>query len=136
MTYPRVVDTWPDVELALLMLLVPMEPGIRFVTVMPAQVTGMVARIHRISGANRDIYLDKAIVDIDVFGMKSDTVSVSQAARAIQADMLSLMSATSMIGVVQHVTTIAGPRQLPEANQTLVRYSASYEVTTTNSPGG
>jgi hypothetical protein len=127
-TYPRIIDQYPDVELELLYLLNPMEPTIRFVTVMPAQVTMMTARIHRISGANRNIYVDRPIVDIDVYGLKTSVASVSQAARAIQADILSLMNATSLNGVIQHVTTVAGPRQLPEANQDLVRYNASYEV--------
>jgi hypothetical protein len=122
------IDDFPDVELELLYLLNPLEPDVRFVTVMPAEIKGTTARIHRVSGANRNIYVDRAIVDIDVFGLKTDVTSVSLAARAIQGDILSLFSAQSLKGVIQHVTTVAGPRQLPEANQALVRYSASYEI--------
>jgi hypothetical protein len=120
---------FPDVESALLYALVPLEQDIRFVTVMPAGDSDIItARIHRISGANRDIYVDRPIVDVDVFGPKSDVGSVSAAARRIQSDILSFMSLTITNGVIQHTSTIAGPRQLPEVNPAYVRYSATYEI--------
>jgi len=123
------VDQFPDVESALLYALVPLEPDIRFVTYAPAGDLQMItARIHRISGANHDIYIDRPIVDIDVFGFKTDIGGASDAARRIQADMLSLMGARLVNGVVQFVSTVNGPRSLPEPNQDIVRYTASYEV--------
>ena len=122
------VPVFPDVESALLYALVPMQPDIRFVTVMPASVTGFVARVHRISGAPRDIHVDRPIVDIDVFGPASEAGNVSVAARSIQADVLSLMGRVVTNGVIQHAVTIAGPRSLPEANTDLVRYGATYEI--------
>lgn len=123
------VNTFPDVESALLYALVPLEPDIRFVTVLPAgDSPGIVARIHRISGANRDIYIDRPIVDIDVFGPITLVGDVSTAARDIQRDMISFMSKKITNGVIQYVNTISGPRQLPEANPSYVRYSATYEV--------
>jgi len=123
------VPTFPDAESALLYALVPQEPDIRFVTVMPAgDLTGIVARVHRISGANRNIGVDNPIVDIDVFGPKAETGSVSNAARDIQGDVLSLMGTVVTNGVIQHASTVVGPRQLPEANPDVVRYSATYEL--------
>lgn len=122
------VPVFPDVESALLYALVPMQPDIRFVTAMPASVTSVVARVHRISGAPRDIHVDRPIVDIDVFGPKSDVGNVSAAARSIQADVLSLMGRVVTNGVIQHAVTIAGPRSLPEVNPDLVRYGATYEI--------
>lgn len=122
------VPVFPDIESALLYALVPLEPDIRFVTSMPASVTSIVARIHRISGAPRDIHVDRPIVDIDVFGPAFEVGSVSTAAREIQADILSLMGKKVTNGVIQHAVTIAGPRPLPEANPDLVRYSATYEI--------
>jgi hypothetical protein len=113
----------------MLYALVPLEPDIRFVTVMPAGVyDGIIARIHRISGANRNIGVDRPIVDVDVFGPKSQAGNVSAAARNIQSDLLSLMGKQVTNGVVIHVTTTVGPRSLPEANTDLVRYSATYEI--------
>ena len=123
------IQAFPDVESALLYALVPMEPDIRFVTVLPAgDSEGIIAKIRRISGANRDIYVDRPIVDIDVYGPIDETGNVSAAARRIQVDILSMMSKIVMNGVIQHTNTIAGPRQLPEANPSYVRYSATYEI--------
>jgi hypothetical protein len=123
------VTPFPDVEVALMFALVPMEPTIRFVTSMPAgDLKTITARLKRISGANRDIWVDRPIVDIDVWGFSSAPMDASVAARNIQADMLSLMGKQLQTGVIQHVITSSGPRQLPEVNTDLVRYNASYEV--------
>jgi hypothetical protein len=122
------VPTFPDAESALLYALVPLEPDVRFVTAMPGELNGITARVHRISGANRNIGVDNPIVDIDVFGPKAETGSVSNAARDIQGDVLSLMGKVVANGVIQHATTVVGPRQLPEANPNIVRYSATYEL--------
>lgn len=123
------VPVFPDVELLLISVLTPLNPAVRFVTIIPAgdpvQVT---ARIHRISGANRNIGLDNPIVDIDVFGLKSDTDDVSLSARAIQSQILSIAGAHFARGTIQHASTIAGPRQLPEANTKFVRFNATYEL--------
>ena len=110
---PNLVPEFPDAESVLMYALVPMEPSIRFVTSMPAEVPVITARIHRISGSNRNIGVDSPIIDIDVFGPKAQVGSVSNAARAIQSDILSLMSVQVMNGVIQHVTTVNGPRSLP-----------------------
>jgi hypothetical protein len=120
----------PDVEAALLFALVPLEPDIRFVTVMPAgDLNQLTARIKRVSGTvGHNIWVDRPIVDIDIWGQNVPAMTVSQAARAIQADMMSLMSAQVMNGVIQRVTVMSGPKQIPEVNPKLVRYNASYEV--------
>jgi hypothetical protein len=124
------IPTFPDAESALMYALVPEFPDIRFVTSMPGgELPQTTVRLHRISGANRDIGVDRPIVDVDVFGLKSAVGQVSVAAREIQAFILSLMSAKVLNGVIVHAVTITGPRQLPEANQDLVRYSATYEFT-------
>jgi hypothetical protein len=120
---------FPDVEVALMFALVPMEPDIRFVTTMPAgDLKVITARIARTSGANRNIWIDKPIVDIDVWGFKTAPMDVSAAARDIQADLLSLMGIQVQTGVIQHVLTSIGPRPIPEVNPDLVRYNATYEV--------
>lgn len=123
----------PDVELALMLALVPLEPDIRFVTVMPAgDLPQITARVRRVSGTvGRHIHVDHPIVDIDVWGQTdkgSSQKDVSDAALRIQADMQSLMSAKVMNGVIQHVTVVSGPKNIPEANSRLVRYNAAYLV--------
>lgn len=120
---------FPDVESALMFALVPLHPGVRFVTVMPAgdppQIT---AQIKRGSGANADIWIDRPIVDIDVWGFSDKPMDASIAARGIQASILALMGKQVQNGVIQHVLTIVGPRPLPEVNPKLVRYNSSYEI--------
>ena len=133
MPITRMVTPLPDVEAALLFALVPMEPSIRFVTVMPAgDLPMMTARIRRVSGTvGTHIWMDHPVVDIDIWGQIDKGygyTEVSQAARNIQADMQSLMSAIVMNGVIQHVTVISGPKNVPEVNTKLVRNNASYLV--------
>lgn len=128
-----ILPSMPDVELSLMFALVPLEPDIRFVTVMPAGDLPMVtARVRRVSGTvGRHIHVDHPIVDIDVWGQTdkgSSQKNVSDAALRIQADMQSLMSAKVMNGVIQHVTVVSGPKNIPEANSRLVRYNAAYLV--------
>lgn len=131
MTY--LVTPLPDVEAALLFALVPMEPNIRFVTVMPSgDLPRITARIRRVSGTvGRHIWLDHPVVDIDIWGQTDKGYGynqVSQAARNVQADMQSLMSAKVQNGVIQHITVISGPKFVPEVNSKLVRSNASYLV--------
>ena len=122
---------FPDPETMLLQILAPQNPSMRFVTIMPSgDPTKITVRIRRTGGTNVHIGLDRPIVDIDVFGLKSQVGTVSAAARDIQSQILALMSATAPNGVIQHVSTMVGPRQLPEVNPKLVRYSATYELQT------
>lgn len=120
------VSVFPDVEIELLGLLGAKFPGYRFSTSLPGNVAALNVRIKRISGANRDLAIDRAIVDIDVFSPTGEA-NASTAARAIQAALLVFNGPTAN-GVIQRVVTISGPRWLPEANATLIRYGATYEV--------
>jgi hypothetical protein len=127
------VTPLPDVEAALLFALVPMEPNIRFVTVMPTgDLPKITARIRRVSGTvGTHIWMDHPVVDIDLWGQTNKGygyTEVSQAARNVQADMQSLMSAQVLNGVIQHVTVVSGPKFVPEVNTNLIRNNASYLV--------
>jgi hypothetical protein len=123
------VPIMPDPEVMLMYVLPPLNSGWRFGTSLPAGDPNMITiRIRRTGGANPNIAIDRPVIDIDVFGLKSQTGNVSVAARTIQAQMLSLMSVMTPEGVIQHVTTVTGPRQLPEVNPKFVRYSATYEM--------
>jgi hypothetical protein len=129
------ISVFPDVEIMLLYVLVPLNPSMRIVTSLPAgDPNKTTVRIKRTSGSNSNIGIDSAIVDVDVWGLKSQTGNVSVAARTIQSQLLSLMSAVvkdanqNVVGVIQHVTCSTGPRQLPEVNTNYVRFSASYTL--------
>jgi hypothetical protein len=124
-----VIGLFPDAESALLYFLVPAFPDVRFVTHMPAgDLEIITARIHRISGANRDIYLDRPIIDIDVFGPSSQKGNTSQAAREIQNEITLAAGNVVTNGVIQHASTIVGPREVFEENPEVVRYAATYEI--------
>jgi hypothetical protein len=129
------ISIFPDVEVMLLYVLVPLNPSMRIVTRIPAGDPDKVTvRIKRTSGANPNIGIDNAAVDVDVWGLKSQTGNVSVAARTIQSQMLSLMSAVvkdaggNQVGVIQHVITVSSPHELPEVNPNYVRFAASYEL--------
>lgn len=128
-TVPWTLTEFPDVESALMFALVPQFPDYRFVTSMPAaDQTKIVAKIKRISGTNRNIWVDRPVVDIDVYGPIANPMDVSIAARSIQTALMSLMGTIVQNGVIQSVIVTTGPKELPEANPNLVRYSATYEV--------
>jgi hypothetical protein len=120
------VDVFPDAEIALLAVLAPAFPSDRVVTKVPADVTGTVIRVHRISGAARDIRIDRPIVDVDVFA--ADDGTASSTARNAQSILLSLAGTTVLNGVIQRVSVVNGPRWLPEDNPNLIRYGATYEM--------
>jgi len=123
---------FPDPETMLMYALIPLNPTAwRFVTIIPAgDQPGIVIRIRRSGGTNRDIGLDRPVIDIDVFGPKSQVGTVSAAARTIQAQILSFASTVVSNGVIVHASTVTGPRQLPEVNPNYVRYNAIYELQT------
>lgn len=118
--------TFPDAELVLLSALVPQFPAERFVTKLPADITGTTHRVHRISGAARDIRIDRPIVDVDTFALSE--ADASQSSRAVQDFLLMLTGTQTGGGVIQQIVTINGPRWVPEANPVLTRYASTYEV--------
>lgn len=126
------ITPFPDPETMLMYVLVPINPSTwRFVTIIPAgDSPDIVVRIRRSGGTNRNIGIDRPIIDIDVFGPKSQVGTVSAAARTIQSQIMSLASAVVSNGVIQHAFTVVGPRQLPEVNPNYVRYNATYELET------
>jgi hypothetical protein len=126
------IRPFPDPESMLMYVLIPINPSNwRFVTIIPAgDSPDIVVRIRRTGGVNRDIGIDRPVIDIDVFGPKSQVGTVSAAARTIQSQILSLASAVVSNGVIQHASTVVGPRQLPEVNQNYVRYNATYQLQT------
>jgi hypothetical protein len=120
---------FPDVESALMFVLVPQFPDIRFVTSLPSgPMPKITTRIARSGGGNRKIWVDEPSVEIDTWGFSNDTMAASIAAREIQSVVLSLSGVQIQNGVIQHVSTISGPRALPEVNPSLCRYNASYIV--------
>lgn len=128
------LQPFPDAELILIAGLTPVlqgifgDNGVRLVTNLPAQITIPVVRIKRISGASRDITLDRPILDFDTFW--SDYGQASLIARQASASLLGLRGQQLSNGVITNVNVVQGPRWLPDPNPNLQRFSASYEVFT------
>jgi hypothetical protein len=122
------LSTLPDVESALMFKLIPSFPSIRFVTELPAgDPDKMIVRINRSGGFDRRM-VDEATVEIDLWGFRNETMDASIAAREIQANLLGTAGLQVQNGVIQQIRTLSGPRRLPEVNQKLCRYNASYQV--------
>jgi hypothetical protein len=122
---PPVVAAFPDIEKLLVGWLQPQFPDARLATILPADITGTTVHVTRISGANRNIAVDRPIVDIDVFALDyADSVS---GALAIQQVITLARNVTTDDGVLLGATTVNGPRWLPEINPALTRFSATYE---------
>ena len=121
------IATFPDAEVELFAVLASQFTSYRWSTKLPGTFTGIAIRIHRISGANRDIAVDRPIVDIDVFSTTGEA-DASTAARAIQASIIGLQGKRTPNGVIQMARTVNGPRWMPDSNQTVIRYGATYEL--------
>jgi hypothetical protein len=137
------VKLFPDAELLLINWLpVPLaaalaqiginaEPQVTMDLPLPAPGAAfpLIVRVTKIAGKNISRFVDRPIVDLDVFGPVFDDVATT--ARVIQNLLLfSLTGQTTPDGTVSLITTSNGPRWLPDVNQNLTRYSATYEIHT------
>jgi hypothetical protein len=122
---PPPAAAFPNIELLLVGWLQPQFPDARLATILPADITETTVHVTRISGANRNIRIDRPIVDIDVFALDyGDSVA---AALAIQQVITLARNITTADGVLLGASTVNGPRWLPEINPALTRFSATYE---------
>jgi hypothetical protein len=129
-----ILKPWPDAEQVMLVGLTPLiqavYPTARIVTELPGAIAVPTIRIKRISGAQRDIIVDRPILDVDVFW--TDYGTASAISRQITASLLSLRGLKLMNGVISNVNVVQGPRWLPEPDPNLFRFSATYEAFTHN----
>lgn len=127
-----VAPVFPDAELMLVAGLTSLmqgilgDNGVRVVTILPAEITVPTVRVKRISGASRNITLDRPILDFDTFW--SNYGQASLVARQASASLLDLRGVQLSNGVVTNVNVVQGPRWLPDPNPNLYRFNASYEV--------
>lgn len=121
---------WPDAEQVMLVGLTPLIQAVystaRLCTILPGTITMPTIRIKRISGAQRDIIVDRPVLDVDVFW--TDYGLASAISRQVTASLLSLRGLKLMNGVISNVNVIQGPRWLPEPDPNLYRFNASYEA--------
>jgi hypothetical protein len=127
-----VVTRFPSIEVALVTeLTTEFGSGYRFCSIFPEDVGKLVdagkivTRIKRISGAARNVHTDRPIVDLDT--ASGDYGTSDLASRDIEAAMLSLRGKKLYIGVVQHVSIIAGSRWLVDPAPQFFRFSLTVE---------
>jgi hypothetical protein len=113
--------------------------GFHFSTILPPENewdSNVMVRIIRASGAARSRFVDRPIVDIDVFTL-NDATAAMNTALAIQDAMQFVhgREIDTVNGIVTMVNTIIGPRWIPDQNQEVFRRSATYELHT-HSPTG
>jgi len=129
-----ILKPWPDAEQVMLVGLTPLIQAVystaRLCTELPGTITNPTIRIKRISGAQRDIIVDRPVIDVDVFW--TDYGLTSAIARQITASLLSLRGLKLMNGVISNVNVVQGPRWLPEPDPNLFRFGATYEAFTHN----
>ena len=124
---------FPDIELLLLhyfkLRQEPEMQACRFETDLPEDLktTGCDVRINRITGTNRSMFVDRPLVDIDVYGYDRDVV-VATARMIQQIITFELRGAHTPDGIIGETKTSNGPRWLPEKNQQLSRWGATYEM--------
>ena len=122
----QTVDVFPDIEIMMISAMAPLFPDYRFTSTLPAILPSVAVRFKRISGASRDIRIDRPIVDTDTF--TSDYGTSSLVSRQVHAAMLSLRGVALLTGVVQSVISVEGPRWLADPNQSLTRFGATVEL--------
>ena len=147
MALPKVSPRpFPDIEVLLLNWFTGQQAleqnaviaDVRFCTDLPYILppgTGEVwARINRVSGATRSYFVDRPIVDLDCYSFDRDLAfAVAQACECLM--LWQLRGSTQPEGTVQTVTVVAGPRWIPDENQDISRFGASYELHAKPSPG-
>lgn len=110
---------------------------VRFCTDLPLiapGADGAWTRINRVSGATRSYFVDRPIVDLDCYSFDRDQAfAVAQACECFL--LWQLRGSTQPEGTIQTVTVVAGPRWIPDENQDISRFGASYEIHAKPSPG-
>ena len=85
--------------------------------------------MNRVSGETHNRFIDVPVVDVDCYSFDRDTAVL--AARTVENLLLwQLRGSQTPDGIVQQTSTVIGPRWIPDLNQDISRYSASYEICT------
>jgi hypothetical protein len=120
------VPGFPDVEKVLVGWF-PGVVGVPAMTVLPANFTPPVIRLHRTSGTDTAKRLDRPIVDVDCFGA-TYADATGKAADVRAAIIFTLPNTTTGGALVTATSTVVGPRWLSYTNPDVVRFQASYEL--------
>lgn len=105
--------------------------GVRVLTDTPLNLADIlpVVRVTRFGGADTDVVLDRANVDVDCYAAtRLDAYTLCEQVRG--ALLFSLAGKTVSRVTVARVQTISGPAWRPWDNTSLRRFGATYQLTT------
>ena len=141
MPFPRVSPPeLPDVELLLLNWLNGQKvlaanaaiAGARFCTdlpYIPPGAAGAWVRVGRVSGATHSYFVDRPVVDVDVYSFDRDAAwAIARLIRNIL--FWQLRGTRQPEGTVVLISDVIGPRWIPDLNQDISRIGATYEIHT------
>lgn len=120
---------WPDIEVELIAWMLP-----RYAPAIPTSELDNdlladlpVIWVVRVAGDDDGVRLDRALVDVDVFGATRKAASLL--ARQVQRDLLDQLRGTQTAkAVFGRVRTVSSPSWRPYENTDLRRCGATYEI--------
>lgn len=122
------VAEWPDLEAELNPWL-EAQLSVPHLTDLPADLTDIlpVNQVQRVGGDDDSIRLDRALVDIDSYGV--DRAAASLLARSTRTLLVATLRGTQTANAVfGRVSTISAPAWRPYENPNLRRMGATYEI--------
>lgn len=124
-----------DVEAVLVAFLTAQFPGVKVCAELPATLPAKVIQVERIGGPDTTLSIDQATVDVECYANGGTQGRVDANALAYQvrdALRVTIRGYTALGATVQNVATISGPAWRPDANTTIRRVGATYQVTVHN----
>jgi hypothetical protein len=119
---------WPDVEAELIAWLQE-QLDVRHLTDLPANLTEIlpVNQVTRVGGDDDSLRLDRALVNIDSYGV--DRAAASLLARETRTLLVvTLRGIQTANAVFARVSTVSAPAWRPYENPNLRRMGATYEI--------
>ncbi|WP_406122906.1 hypothetical protein OHQ89_12270 [Streptomyces canus] len=119
---------WPDIEAELIVWL-KTQLNVRHLTDLPANLTEIlpVNQVTRVGGDDDSIRLDRALVDIDSYGV--DRAAASLLARNTRGLLVATLRGIQTTNAVfGRVSTVSAPAWRPYENPNLRRMGATYEI--------
>lgn len=123
------LGAWPDAE-AVVMALLSTIPNVTAVTATPAQITGPVAQVNRVGGAD-DLITDYPRVQVALYypvSAPGDTDAAWALAQQITQVVLASRCTTVAGALVDQAATVTPIQQVPYVNPNVRRIVAVYQL--------
>lgn len=120
--------TWPDVEVEIVAWMHD-DLSVRVLTELPENLADVlpVVQVQRVGGDDDGLRLDRALVDVDVYGPTRAAAS-ALARQAREGLVVRLRGVKTTAAVFGRVSTVSAPAWRPYENPALRRSGATYEI--------